>query len=103
MVIVGAAVANQSDLAAGGAPERGVVVCHADAELIHAVHTHRNDRRLVGATGDDIICDVDAVQGDGVLVAACAGDGTAAIAKSRRVVIGSGSRLQSEELSRVTV
>ena len=67
---VRSALADHIDLAARRAPETGVVVGDADAELLDAVHADRNDRHLVAAARDDVVGDVDAIQIEGVLVTA---------------------------------
>ena len=103
VIIIRAAVADQGDLASGGAAEGSVRVGYTDSELIHRIDPDGNDRLFVRAAGDNVICDVDAIQGNGVLIAARACDGAAAIPKSGRIIIRSGPGLESKELGRVAV
>src|SRR5882724_2004025 len=79
---VAAALAYDVDLAAGRTEEGGVLIRDLGAELIDAFHTDRDDGFLGAAAGDDIVGDVDAVHDDAVLIAACTGDGAAAVAES---------------------
>src|SRR5260370_17116402 len=51
---VRAALADHVDLTTRGAPEAGVVVGDADAELFDAVHADRHDRHLVATTPDHL-------------------------------------------------
>src|SRR6266566_4339867 len=60
VIIIRAAVADQGDLASGGAAEGSVRVGYTDSELIHRIDPDGNDRLFVRAAGDNVICDVDA-------------------------------------------
>src|ERR1700751_1374014 len=77
---VRAALADYVDLTAGGAAEAGVIVGDTYPKLVGAFDSDGNDGDLVTASGDDVIGDVDAVEIEGVLVAAGAGNSTARVA-----------------------
>src|SRR5579864_1093933 len=103
MIVVGAALTDDVDLAAFGPAERSIVVGDANAELRYVFNADGNDGRLVAAAGDDVVGDVDAVKIENVLVAARAGDSAAAIAESS--AIGAferrGHGLEGEKFARV--
>lgn len=105
MELIAPAFADQGDLRAGGTPKRGIGVRYADLEFIEALHACGDEINGSGSTSYRVASDVDAIQGYRILVAARAGNGAAAIAKStgrRRVVRGRG-RLQSKKLRRIAL
>src|SRR5579872_517215 len=103
MIVVGAALADDVDLATFRPAERSVVIGDANAELRYVFNADGNDGRLVAAAGDDVVGDVDAVEIENVLVAAGAGDRAAAIAKSPAIAAFErrGHGLEGEEFARV--
>ena len=84
VIFVRAALADDVDLAALGTPERSIVIGDSNSELRNVFHADGNDRRLVTATCDDVVRDVDAVEIENVLVAARAGNRAAAVRQNRR-------------------
>src|SRR6266566_3114320 len=102
---IGAALAYDIDLPAGGAAEADVVVGYADAELIGSFNANGNDRDLIAAPSNDVICDIDAVEIESVLVAARAGNRTARVAKGTSVVgfIWRGAGLEGEKFPSIAL
>src|SRR5437764_7290706 len=102
---IAAALADYIDLTAGSAAEAGVVVGDADAKLISTFDTDGNDRGLVAAASDHVVSDVYAVEIEGVLVAARAGDGAARIAKATAIAsfVGRRTGLESEKFASIAL
>ena len=103
MKTVSPAFADHIDLAARRAPEACIIVGYADAELFNGVHADRHDRHLVSSARDHVVGDVDAVEVESVLIAACASHSPARISETAAIrrFIGCRCRLQRQQLARI--
>jgi len=81
------ALADNGDLPAGRPGKRSIFVGDFDAEFIDALDANRDDGLLRGASGNDVIGDVNAVDDRAVLVAARSGDRAAAISEAALVAV----------------
>src|SRR5580704_16173304 len=103
MIVVGATLADDVDLAAFGTTEGSIVIGDADAELRYVFNADGNDRGLIAAASDDVVGDVNAVEIENVLVAARAGDRAAAIAESSAIAAFKrrGHGLEGQKFTRI--
>src|SRR2546425_3582860 len=104
MIAVSRGLVDKIYLPAGRAPKGGVVVCQADTKFLDFVHANGDYRGLLTPTRDHVIGDIDSVQVEGVLIAACPGNGSAGIPKAcLSAVIRGGTGLEREQFARVSV
>ena len=96
MEFVGAALGHQRHLGGARAAHVGAVVARADLELLQRVERHAHHRRVGEALHR--IVDVNAVERDVRLIAARAGDRSAALIVGRQI---RGAGLQAEQTHRV--
>src|SRR5215472_7446482 len=100
MEAVRTTLAHQSNISSRGAVKVGGRVRHAHSELFQAFHAGGNEVHRRSTATHSVVCNVDAVQRDGILVASRARYSTPEVSETAvgRRVIRRGSRLQRKQL-----